>query len=102
VEDAQPCQRRGLDQDKPDRARSEARAPGATDPKAPTALSANLAGVGERDGGFPLQHGRGNELHYGSQGLDPRSLPPKGLRTRDIYIPELHIDSIKVKTRDFR
>jgi hypothetical protein len=25
-----------------------------------------------------------------------------GLRTRDICIPGLHIDSIKVKTRDFR
>jgi error-prone DNA polymerase len=34
--------------------------------------------------------------------VDPRSLLPKGLRTRDIYVPDLHIDSIKVKTRDFR
>jgi error-prone DNA polymerase len=34
--------------------------------------------------------------------FDPRSLPPNGLRTRDIYIPDLHIDSIKVKTRNFR
>ena len=31
--------------------------------------------------------------------LYPRSLPPK---PRDIYVPDLHIDSIKVKTRDFR
>jgi len=30
-----------------------------------------------------------------------RETPPRGLRTRDIYIPDLHIDSIKVKTRDF-
>jgi error-prone DNA polymerase len=67
-----------------------------------TDLSADLAGVGERDDGFPLPHGRGDEFHHGSPGLDPRSLPPKGLRTRDIYIPDLHIDSIKVKTRDFR
>jgi error-prone DNA polymerase len=35
----------------------------------------------------------------GPLGIDPRSLPPKG---RDIYVPDLHIDSIKVKTRDFR
>jgi hypothetical protein len=41
-------------------------------------------------------------FHHGSPGLDPRSLPPKNLRTRDIYIPDLHIDAIKVKTRDFR
>jgi error-prone DNA polymerase len=35
-------------------------------------------------------------------GIDPRSLPPKGPKPRDIYAPDLHIDSIKVKTRDFR
>jgi error-prone DNA polymerase len=33
---------------------------------------------------------------------DPRELPPKGFRPRDIYIPDLHIDAIRVKTRDFR
>jgi error-prone DNA polymerase len=67
-----------------------------------TDLSADLAGVGERDDGFPLPHGRGDEFHHGGPGLDPRSLPPKGLRTRDIYVPDLHIDTIKVKARDFR
>ena len=65
-----------------------------------TDLSAELAGVGERDAGFPLPHGRGDEFHHGSPGIDPRSLPPKA--DADIYIPDLHIDSIKVKTRDFR
>jgi error-prone DNA polymerase len=67
-----------------------------------TDLSAELAGVGDHDDGFPLPHGRGDEFHHGSPGIDPRSLPPKGLRTRDIYIPDLHIDSIQVKARDFR
>jgi error-prone DNA polymerase len=67
-----------------------------------TDLSAELAGVGDRDDAFPLPHGRGDEFHHGSSGNDPRSLPPKGLRTRDIYIPDIHIDTIKVKTRDFR
>jgi error-prone DNA polymerase len=67
-----------------------------------TDLSAELAGVGERDDAFPLPHGRGDEFHHGGHAADPRSLPPKGLRTRDVYIPDLHIDSIKVKTRDFR
>lgn len=69
---------------------------------AAAAVSAALAGVGERDDAFPLPHGRGNEFHHGSPGNDPRSLPPKGLRTRDIDIPDLRINSIKVKTRDFR
>jgi error-prone DNA polymerase len=67
-----------------------------------TDLSADLAGVGERDNSFPLPHGRGDEFHHGSPGIDPRSLPPKGPKPRDIYVTDLHIDSIKVKTRDFR
>ena len=67
-----------------------------------TDLSAELASVGDRDAALPLPHGRGDEFHHGSPTPDPRGLAPKGLRTRDIYIPDLHIDSIKVKTRDFR
>lgn len=67
-----------------------------------TDFSAELAGVGQRDRPFPLPHGRGDEFHHGSPTPDPRDLPPKGLRTRDIYIPDLHLDTIKVKTRDFR
>ncbi|MDB5628871.1 MAG: error-prone polymerase, DnaE-like protein [Tardiphaga sp.] len=67
-----------------------------------TDMSAELSDVGERDESFPLPHGRGDEFHHGSNGGDPRDLPPKGLRTRDIYIRDLHIASIKVKARDFR
>lgn len=67
-----------------------------------TDLSEELAGVGKRGQPFPLPHGRGDEFHHGSSTPDPRELPPKGMRTRDIYIPDLHIDTIKVKTRDFR
>ena len=65
-------------------------------------LSGELASVGERESAFPLPHGRGDEFHHGSPTPDPRGSPPKVLRTRDIYIPDLHIDAIKVKTRDFR
>jgi error-prone DNA polymerase len=43
-----------------------------------TDLSADLASVGERDDGFPLLHGRGDEFHHASPGIDPRSLPAKG------------------------
>jgi error-prone DNA polymerase len=67
-----------------------------------TDLSAELASVGNRDKAFPLPHGRGDNFHHGSSTPDPRELPPKGLRTRDIYIPDLHIDAIRVKTRDFK
>lgn len=67
-----------------------------------TDLSTDLAAVGERDTGFPLPHGRGDEFHHGSRGIDPRSLPPKVPKPRDIYVRDLQIDGIKVKTRDFR
>jgi hypothetical protein len=43
----------------------------------------------------------GDQVRHGGSGPDPRETPPRGLRTRDIYIPDLHIGSIKVKTRDF-
>ncbi len=66
-----------------------------------TDLSAELASVGDRDAGFPVPHGRGDEFHHGSPAPDPRGLP-KGPRPRDIVDPYLHLDAIKVKTRDFR
>jgi error-prone DNA polymerase len=66
-----------------------------------TDLSAELVSVGDRDMAFPLPHGRGDEFHHGSPVSDPRGLP-KGPRPRDIVDPYLHLDAIKVKTRDFR
>lgn len=66
-----------------------------------TDLSAELASVGERDVAFPVPHGRGDQVRHGGSGPDPREAPPRGLRTRDIYIPDLHIDTIKVKSRNF-
>ena len=67
-----------------------------------TDLSAALASVGDRDAPFPLLHGRGDEFAHGSPGHDPRDLPPRGLRKRDIHVSDQNVDSIKVKTRDFR
>src|SRR5258707_1222962 len=66
-----------------------------------TDLSSQLASVGDRDAAFPLPHGRGDELHHGSPGLDPRSVP-KGPKPRDISDPYGPIDQIKAKARDFR
>jgi error-prone DNA polymerase len=63
-----------------------------------TDLSGELASVGGRDS-FPLPGSRADHARHG--GPDPRDLPPKGLRTRDIYIPDLHIDTLKVKSRNF-
>ncbi len=65
-------------------------------------LSRDLASVGDRGTAFPLTQGRGDEWRGGAPAADPRSVPPKGPTPRDIYIRDLHIDRIKVKTRDFR
>jgi hypothetical protein len=44
----------------------------------------------------------GDQLRRGGAGPDPRELPTKELRTRDIHSPDLRIDTIKMKTREFR
>jgi len=67
-----------------------------------TDLSDALASVDGRDAAFPLPHGRGDQLHHGSPGLEPRSLPPNGLDARDVHISGLHMDTIKMKTQEFR
>ncbi len=64
-----------------------------------TDLSAELASVGDHDGTFPVPRGRGDEAKAGG-GPDPRET--LGRKVRDIFVPDLHIDQIKVKTRDFR
>jgi error-prone DNA polymerase len=69
-------------------------------------LSDLLRSVGERNEPFPLPHGRGDEARGGG-GPDAREARdarerPLGRPPRDIYIPDLHLDTIKVRTRDFR
>jgi error-prone DNA polymerase len=67
-----------------------------------TDLSEDLSSVGERDGEFPLPHRRGGPIRDGGSLSPDRRDLPQGLRTHDIYVSDLHIDTIKVKTRDFR
>jgi error-prone DNA polymerase len=54
-----------------------------------------LASLGRREG-FRLPHGRGDEVYRGSA---PDARTPKA---RDIYIPDLSLEAIRVRTRDFR
>lgn len=61
-------------------------------------LSAELASIGSLETTFPLPHGRGDEFHHGSPTPDPRGLA----KPRDMPDPYLHLDEIRVKTRDFR
>lgn len=66
-----------------------------------TDLSGELAIVSDRDASFPLPHGRSDEFPHGAPAPDPRGLPKvRGRATSSI--PYLHLDAIKVKTRDFR
>ena len=64
-------------------------------------LSADLARLGEREAPFPLPHGRGDEFARGPSAPDPRDGPAR-IKTRDIYIPDLHIDTLKQKSRNFK
>ena len=66
-----------------------------------TDLSGELGRVGKLNEPFPLPSGRGDEAkHGGADARDEAGLGRKG--ARDIYIPDLHIDTIPVRTRDFR
>lgn len=63
-------------------------------------LTSDLGGLGERDQEFPLPHGRGDQVKHGG-GPDPRDNAKPVVQVRDIYIPDLHIDTLKVKSRNF-
>ena len=67
-----------------------------------TDLSASLATIGDRDSVFPPPHGRGDEFHRGGPGVDPRERPQPGAKSRDNYVEDRRLDTIKVKARDFR
>ena len=65
-------------------------------------LTSDLASLGER-GGFRLPSGRGDEFVHGAPGSpDSRERPPMGVKAREIYVPDLHIDTLKVKSRNFQ
>lgn len=65
-------------------------------------LTTDLATLGERDG-FHLPSGRGDEFANGAPGSpDSRERLPVGVKAREICIPDLHIDTLKVKSRNFQ
>jgi error-prone DNA polymerase len=64
-------------------------------------LSSDLSGLADRDVSFKLPSGRGDEFAHGSAGggdSRDRAPPPK---PRGIFVPDLHIDTLKVKSRNF-
>jgi len=65
-------------------------------------LSADLSSLADRDGGFRLPTGRGDEFAHGSPARpDPRERSVPGVRARDMFTPDLHIDTLKIKSRNF-
>lgn len=63
-------------------------------------FSGDLSSLGERDSDFPVPHGRGDQIKHGA-GPDQRETPKPAMPIRDIFIPDLHIDTLKVKSRNF-
>jgi error-prone DNA polymerase len=64
-------------------------------------LSEDLGQLGERGEAFPLPHGRGDEFAHGNGAPDPRERRAATAPARDIFIPDLLIDRLKVKSRNF-
>ena len=64
-------------------------------------LSEDLGQLGERGEAFPLPHGRGDEFAHGNGAPDSRERPKAAAPARDIFIPDLLIDRLKVKSRNF-
>ncbi|SCX21041.1 Error-prone DNA polymerase [Agrobacterium sp. DSM 25558] len=65
-------------------------------------LSADLSSLSDRDAVFRNPSGRGDEFAHGSHGGgDARDRPKAIPEAREIYVRDLHIDTLKVKSRNF-
>ncbi len=64
-------------------------------------LSAQLKTISGPATAFSLPAGRGDDAKDGGSGLDSRE-PKPPVRPRDMYEPDLHIDSLKIRARNFR
>jgi error-prone DNA polymerase len=65
-------------------------------------LTADLKTVSGLDVPFPLVAGRDDEARHGGGGPDNREGKPPEPKPRDIYVPDMHIDTLKLKARNFR
>ncbi|ANL75696.1 hypothetical protein AMC83_PE00283 (plasmid) [Rhizobium phaseoli] len=65
-------------------------------------LSGELSGLADRDMEFKLPSGRGDEFAHGSPGSsDSRDKPNPVPQPRDVFVPDLHIETLKVRGRNF-
>jgi len=67
-----------------------------------TDLSSDLKRVSGLDTAFPMVSGRGDEAKTGGSGGDSREPKQPMTKPRDMYVPDLHIDTLKVTARNFR
>jgi error-prone DNA polymerase len=65
-------------------------------------LSADLKRISGLDGDFRIQPGHGDEAKRGGGGLDSGEPKAAVVKPRDMYEPDLHIDTIRLKSRNFR
>ncbi|TWB43589.1 hypothetical protein FBZ98_1219 [Rhizobium sp. ERR 922] len=64
-------------------------------------LTSDLSGLADRDEAFRLPTGRGDGFAHGTPG-SPDSRRRAIMKAREIYVPDLHIDTLKVKSRNFQ
>ena len=67
-----------------------------------TDLTADLKLVSGGDVPFSLVPGRGDEAKHGVSGQDSREPKQPVIKPRDMYVPDLHIDTLKLKARNFK
>jgi error-prone DNA polymerase len=65
-------------------------------------LSGDLSGLADRDLDVRIPTGRGDEFAHGSAGSPDSRDRASAVKVRDIFIPDLHIDTLKVKSRNFQ
>jgi error-prone DNA polymerase len=63
-------------------------------------LTADLSGLADRETEFNLPAGRGDEFAHGG-GPDLRDAQKPVAQTRDMFVRDLHIDTLKVKAWNF-
>jgi error-prone DNA polymerase len=63
-------------------------------------MSGDLSALADRDLDLKIPTGRGDEFAHGSPG-SPDSRERGVIKPRDMFVPDLHIDTLKIKARNF-
>nr|WP_245487966.1 hypothetical protein [Rhizobium ruizarguesonis] len=63
-------------------------------------LSGDLSALADRDLELKIPTGRGDEFSHGSPG-SPDARDKAVVKVRDMFVRDLHIDTLKIKARNF-